>query len=440
MIHRLPFPQPAGGLIGMAYRHPTLTLTEATVNGYHEPRPDTLTEWHAIPWAGVEYCVAEADLLQEASKTFGLDRLAGVHQIDKKSHPLLPYQFPFPMHRFGHSFDVAALHALLMGKEEGRFSEREIRSGIVASLLHDLLTAAGGEKTKIQNLSLFDEDANFGGFLESKAWKNFAHRHGLDTRLVHDVILETSLPGKLKDIADKIAYTSRDSHALLSLLKRSGAADYGPYERIVGLIREHPDISTIWQDVEIIEGRMVFTDPDALARFLLLRALMSDLVYQNTATRRAAYIFDEVMVRFLFDSGRLSRDDLLAMTDADLDELVDQFIQFETMQSDPLWREFATRAEAEAFEQDLISRGIIFSVLEDVSHAPQPATGLLVLTDEGLQPLRDALPQQAREVEETCRHARWIKVGWLEQPLCQLKTGVHEQIQRSRRRRHKLAC
>lgn len=440
MIYRTPFPVNAGGIIGIQYRTPSSALSVATINGYHEPKPNTLQAWQKIPWSGVEYNLGLARLLMEAIRCFSVDRLARIHQLDKKSHPFLPYQFPFPMRRFGHSCDVAALHYLLMMKHETHFTEREIRSGVIASLLHDLLTAAGGEKTKIQNLQLFDEDANFAGFLAGPEWQCFAQAYELDTPFVHDVILEANLAGEFKDIADKIAYTVRDSHALLSLLKAAGVQELGEYNRVLDLLADHADIGEIWQDVAVVGGKVVFTDAYALARFLRLRALMFDLVYQNTHTRRAAYIFSEVITRHLFDTGVLTRDAMLAKDDSDLDRLLDDYIQFDPVQDDPLWRDFdSRRSEAESFERQLIADGIVFSVVEDLSHAPKPGTQFPVMTPGGPRPLRDILTQEASEIEEICRHARWIKVGWLPHPRCEMRPGLHRDLQHTRQRRYSRA-
>lgn len=439
MTYHQPFSVQAGGFIGIAYRRPVPLLKPSSLNGYREPRPDTLSEWQQIPWSGIEYNIGEARLLLETLANFRMSRLASVHQTDKKSRPFSKRQHPFPTHRFGHSIDVAACQTLLMSKHLSIFTAQELRSGVIAALLHDVLTAAGGDKTKIQNQRLFDEDAGFGVLLNKPEWRHAAQHFDLDSSFVHQVILETNIAGALKDAADKICYTARDSHALLCALKAASLAEYGPYQRIIDLIGAYPDICGLWQDIRVEGGQMTFSCPYRLARFLRLRALMFELVYHSTRTRRAAYVFDEVITRYFFDDGHLTHQDLLSMTDDDLDIMVDNHIQFEPEQPDPRWRQFKTRGEAKRFEQQLILRGVSFSVVEDLSHAPKPATHFLAHTASGPKPLRQVLSHEAAKIEEICRRSRVIRVGWLENPRCVLKPGLREQLQRYRLKRHKIA-
>ncbi len=383
------------------------------------PPPD----WTHLSRAGFSYRPVPGGIVQAAAEAFNLDRLDGVHQFDFKINPETKHRWP--QTRFGHSFDVAAMANLLAHHNADALPANERKALVVAALLHDVLMPPGGETIKHIDMARFDEDANFPALIESDAFWEFACLKDVDAPAVARIMREEGAAGTLKDLADKIGYVCRDVDQLLT--------GYGQIsEQIRRRMEQNPCLAQFWRSIRIKDGQVVIDNVDSLCDFLELRALLFAYIYQNPDTRSDGYVYSEVILRWLYETRQLSAEEILTMTDEDLDRIVDRYVDW--TDGEHVDRTlFDTIEDARAVQAGLSKQGVIFTTVVDYSKGCKPATHFLVPTPNGPKPLFEAYPERASEIERLAESACGIYLFSIREPKADLRTGLLAELTRHRK-------
>lgn len=349
----------------------------------------------SLPYTNFGYVTFEHGFITNAISIFNVWRLHDIRQLAFLGYPLalnaddhneIAISERFPHNRFSHVLDVCAV-ATLIGQRV-QLSKKELRTLRLAALTHDVLTPAGGDLMKTISETAFDEDARYAELLETDERKEFLVKHDIDgLRLAATVRGEDPL-SLLLDMADKIAYVARDAEIFLRYCPPP-ATGFDEYERIRRLLDEHPDICAWWETIELKRGKIVVEEPERLFRFLVLRVLLFREMYYGSSMRYAPMIVVRTIAAYLIGSGRLGHDDFLAMTDKQLEDLVEKETCLPTLswacklKPTPSCESFATKEEALRRERELVTNGIPFVLVEDLLSRIQPSTGFPVRGPNG---------------------------------------------------------
>jgi hypothetical protein len=289
-----------------------------------------------IPYSGFGYIIRDEGLAIDACRAFNLFRLGEVRQLAFLHDPVLreversAVAMQFQHTRYCHVLDTYA-NARLIGANCG-LSERDLNALVTAAVTHDALTPAGGDTTKLVDPKAFDEDVNYPDLLAGPEWEEFEAKWGIDRVLLTETILGKGILGKLLDLADKVSYAARDVDAyLMRQLNRKGKIEgkdlLSPsYGTIAGLIEENPLICRFWDSVMLWNGKVVIADSDRLFAFLKLRALLFRDLYYNPYSRYFEYLIGRGVVKHLYDSGEINKEDLLTYGDGWLEGKIDRFL------------------------------------------------------------------------------------------------------------------
>lgn len=367
-----------------------------------------------LPYSGMGYAVMEGGLVDTTLRAFDLYRLANIKQLGYLQDPIvsgLPVagvSIDFNHSRFGHSLDVAAVLNLML--RNNGFAGPDLYTGQVAGLSHDALTPAGGDTCKFIDPAAFDEDAHYPELLQRHDWSQLRQSYGIDEAALIATVQGHGVLGKLLDLADKIAYVSRDVRAYLRKYEPHGPVAYpGEYLQIRDLIDKRPLINGIWDAIRTEGSNVVVRSPKRLADFLKLRVLLFRFLYYHEGARYREFLMSSVLMRYLYETGAVTRDDLIRMTDADLEHLIDRATgRYMTLhaldvQNDPRVEVFNTKEQAYAREDELMRDGIVVSCVENLDGAIKPETHYLVETNRGIRPFKEANPRLAEEIEALAR-------------------------------------
>lgn len=373
-----------------------------------------------VPYAGFGFIVLEEGFIEEAIRAFGIFRLYGVKQLGFLTDPVVtegPLQglsMTFSHTRYNHVLAVAAT-ANLIGLKLG-LSESQLKIVKLAGLVHDTLTPAGGDTTKLADPEAFDEDANFPELFSRDKVGKFLEKQNINPSELFEVIQGKGLLGSVLDLADKIGYLAFDVQRYLMKNEIGWMKSY-PRSGLRGVAKA-ARVSKfplgVWDSVVIDEGRLVFANVLKLAHFLNLRALIIRELYYHPGARFLEFITADVAVKYLYAKGRLTREMLLEMTDDGLERLIYEFLGgfgrgMLFSHEDPRVIEFSDLEAAEATAKRLESHGRICHI-EEINHPTKPGTHFLVRKGEKVVAFREAEPEIARMIEKTVKPKKPVRL------------------------------
>lgn len=418
-------------------------VREILAQGNHiEP----LTTIVQLPFTGIDYLLLENGLIEKTLRTFGLFRLQRIRQLGFLTDPVVTEHgapglaLQFDHTRYGHILDTMVIMALIA--RNNRLSPELQNTACVAALCHDALTPAGGDSTKLIDPAAFDEDAHFGELLAHTDWATLQNEYIVDQTALVNAVQGQGILGTLLDLADKIAYVARDLGYYLARFRLGGPTGYpDSYFRVARLVEQDQYICGIWDAVRVVGNRVVITDTERLAQFLRLRALMFRVLYYHQGARFLEFMFAKVIVQYLYETGKLTRTALLEMDDYELEKVIDEFVnrRYAIMNistvGDPHVEVFRSAEAAYARETELISRGIVLTLGEDLSRVPTAGTHFLVRTRHGrILPLAKADPQAAAEIEAIARVEEPFRLYYLPNVQDFLTPRTLEALRAHRRR------
>jgi hypothetical protein len=349
----------------------------------------------------------------------------------------------YPHNRMVHSLDVYVIAALLA--EACGLNERDTLHLEVAALVHDILTPAGGDTTKRINVTMFDEDLNFRSLYRQDGWKRLRRLYDLSEDLLEEIILDRGVLGRLKDIADKIAYVARDTSNFLSRKPRHLVDGYSiDPDTVLGIVTRNPFVCGLWDSARIVDGSVVMSNIDGLSDFLTLRALMFRALYYNPYSRFLEDALAKMAIEYLLKEEIFTKADLLAMTDLDLMRALESKVigvpNFFTMLGntcDPKIQVFAT--EREALEEEChIDRDRISCVVKARSLTTNGIKSFPVVEDGVVKTFAEVRPEVVRQIEKIMEDQTPIRLYSFSTKHLELPAQFIRKQKTERRRRLKV--
>ena len=169
-------------------------------------------------------------------------------------------------------------------------------------------------------------------------------------------------------------------------------------------------ITGIWDAVRIIDGKMVIVSAKRLYNFLKLRTLLFREFYYHPGSRFKEFMISYVIIKYFYNMGEITRDELLEMTDTDLERFIDHKLKSKyvlhtlDMSPDVRVEAFATTEKARAREQELIKNGFPITLLENLRNKIKPETHYLVpAPDKTFKPFSEAYPELHAHIDHPIR-------------------------------------
>lgn len=354
-------------------------------------------------FARVPYIVLNDGLVADTCKAFGLFRLSYIGQLGYL-HDAIVDEFgqrstlgwTYQHTRYHHVLNVMALMTLMMCNNG--ITGSDYNTGRVAALTHDVLTPAGGDTTKLLDYDAFDEDKHYPEVFERYDLNDLITKYQIDRELLIQTIQGKGRIGILLNYADKLAYIATD---LSHYLKQPRTAKLEP-DPIVVLGERHPHLCTIWDDVHVQGDEVYFTNIQRLSEFLYTRAMMFQQFYWHPNTRFLEFTVGTVLLKYLYQTGKITREMLLKMGDDELNFFMGEQLELpryawtSSVFGEPQVELFENEEAALQRESELIRQGIFFVAIENLPRRFKAGTHMLVQYQDEIVPLSVADPGLAR--------------------------------------------
>lgn len=373
----------------------------------------------ALPYTGITYAILDDGFCSRVCRYFDLFRLQNITQLGylKPPYPSILGAFASGYSRYTHSFDVMAV-ATLIGTNL-HLSPPLMYTLRLAALTHDVCTPAGGDSVKLVAPQELDEDGHYPTFLSQQPWwEEFRREHGIDTAVLLATIRNEGLLGEVLDIADKIAYISRDmATSDCHLLEE-------PLAALKKLQQEFAPIGGLWDMVQRNGDGIYFADTRRLVAFLKARVIMFRHLYYHPVARSGEYLLSRLIAPFMIARGHTSIEKLRTGTDHEL------LMAFASISSSHVFHNlewylgetethcFRTMEEAEAFAETTRTAGGIV-LTDDDRRAIKTADHFRVLTRGNIMPFTEAAPEAAAELARLAHIPYGIRVYCVKKAILQ---------------------
>lgn len=370
-----------------------------------------------LPYLGFGCVVLEDGLTDRVIQAFKLDRLRNIRQLAFLHYPIRRADgmavlgMTFPHHRFSHVLIAATIATLVA--HNLKLTPKETKTLQIAALTHDAMTPAGGDTTKLADPArvAFDEDAAYHElFTRFPAAQRLIEDEGVEQRDLISAIRGHGTLRTLLDLVDKMSYVSMDATEFFGPVNPTFAMpnqDEGMvlppgFDRGRELLAQFPDLCALWHTIRLEDGQVVMQDADRVARFFLLRAILFRDLYYNPHSRWLEHTIASVVLRYLYESGKVTRDQFLSMTDAELEKRIDRvmgrpdlhgLVHNEFAQS----ASFATKEAALAYEAELMRQGNL-TLLEEWYGVSGKVPNLLVRQGNTVGLFKDLCKEEADEI------------------------------------------
>lgn len=404
VLHRNSEPEWMLGLNALAKRHIRREW------GARSEWDDPLGIFQGLYASRIGFTLLEGGIFEEAMRSFEINVLSDRRQLGLLTDPVVTKDRMqgmcsiFNHTRLPHVMVVGVVAALVGLRLDLSKSQLDLLR--VAGVTHDTLTPAGGDSIKLIDPKGFDEDLHYPELLKRKGVKDFLERRKINTDALVRVVQGQGLLGSILDLADKISYLSSDLKAYLGK-DLDWWKIYPPegYAEVHGAIEKNPFVLDIWDATEVRDGQLVFLDSERLSDFLRIRALMFRELYYHPGARFIEHVAGKVIVKYLYDYGKLTRKQLLQMSDHELERGLgrilgsgDYGISFGDI--DPRVEEFKTFAEARKREAELRASGVNITHIETINHVTRPGTHFMVRQNGRIVSFAEAYPGLARKIKE----------------------------------------
>lgn len=321
-------------------------------------------------------------------KAFQLDRLGRIHQLQSLTYlgiDQMIQRLPDGDHVFPHSRLMP--HAILSGvlraliaKYIQKADSEETRIAILEDLIHDVATCAGGdawhnidlpnEERDLLRRTLFNEDSHILKVFDwrRREWRKLKEKYGLPDNtpeLVHRTIgPEHGVNGAIHTFTDTLSYLASDVDALISLYGKAGLQLPPRLQPIRELAR--PEIFNLWQNLKIVDQKVIVESPEILHRFLELRLTMYKEIYNHPDHKLIELMMAGVVYPQLWKQIRKQPEVLLHLHDGNLKRMVETEMRMKkiTRRLDafgaiPLRFALGDRSNALKMERQLAERGYL---------------------------------------------------------------------------------
>lgn len=388
-----------------------------------------------LPYSDLRTWIYTEDFLYKASQAFPTSRLAGIKQLS-----LLSWTGPDPEKviftdfnhtRFEHTLVVAKLTEEIL-KQNGTANEDKEKA-VVASILHDIATPAGGDPVKSVDPENLDEEEYWFDVLSDKGWK-FLEERRIGRGEIHQIIKNKGYLGEVLDIADRIQYVFKDLSQVIG--DPSGRLDGGfwgvstyeaedsIYRELSEIIRRNPKLGDIYKNVKISTNKeLYFEDSEKLGEFLKIRALLHKYLYSNPVCQEKDIRLANFVSQFYSSSeeneAKLTPSKLRRMSDGELFDWIAKASKTEGIDSSFIFRLFfGARADSryEKFEslEDAKLRAKEIKDNPDLQFLGlrywkgfNPGTDYKVLNEKGeIVQFKDVCPQTAAGIQEAANSTK----------------------------------
>lgn len=405
-------------------------------------RPERRT-YFRIPNLALDFPLSELDgvnienpLAKSLLRTATVKRLKGVSQlglvITQKRHGRAHFHT-----RYQHIGTVTEIGERIL--RQNGFDEQEINLGVAAFILHDVGITAFGDSTKPLDPKNLEEEAHWRE-ASNRRITTLLRRNNISPQQVDAIIHNGGVLGKVLDIADRIAYVSRDlsawiddlprieeawgSQPTLEEIKKMPTKDQGNILVYDIFIRRMGDM---YKDVILDKdsGELYFEDAAQLGFFLMYRAALFRGLYMHPLNigretafadiLRPFYTIDEERARQ--DDSSLSPSKLRHMTDYDLQAHIQKYgskdqwavyAYLRFMHWSPTFEKFETVEQARRRGHEIITRGARIIGVREIEGF-SPSTDFKVKDKNGnIVAFRDAVPTAVTRIDEEIGKVRGV--------------------------------
>src|SRR6185369_16395731 len=258
-------------------------------------------------------------IYEELVRDFSLEKQQKKRQLTWIEALIRPPTFENPLDtRWDHTLQVTALTEAILRQnkgEKGAEWDKKIKTGVVAAWVHDIATPAFGDVSMKVEPDKLDEEANWEKVIGEEGYA-FFDRHGLDPAEITTTIVNGGILGEVLDIADRIAYTTSDIYRFQHGVGQDVRVGRGA--ALLDYAAEHPDVGDIYKDVRVQGDQVYFENPERLAAFLKMRALLRRDFVEHPETQGRDIAIGNLIRRYLEQPGGLTLDRLREMGDIDL--------------------------------------------------------------------------------------------------------------------------
>ena len=372
-----------------------------------------------LPYSGLRAFVKEGSIYSQTARHFNVWRTSELKQLGYLSalgsNLDDKYFTTFKHDRFDHMLVTAAINeAVLRG---ANLPEQQIRTGIVAGMIHDTAMPAGGDAMKLLEPDALSEEDHWKDVATEKDWQ-FLKDNNLCPEEIDRAIHNEGIVGDVLDKADRLSYTMKDLFNLGAsarqphrLITREWQM-YHPYDPYYtdfdDIINEDPNVGDIYKEIGIDcpTGEVYFSDQDRLGRFLKLRAMMTQRVYSHPVNQGRDQMLVAI-VRPLYGK-QIDAQMLRTMTDKDLDLVVGKYYRDKDAGVDitdwrfgqwkASFRRFETKDEACQFESELRQGDQQLVIGQKRVKSFQTGEAYLVQTEHGRLPFGEVDQKTAADL------------------------------------------
>ncbi len=417
---------------------------------WHDCEEDIMLAPFRLPYSSVNYCMRDNGVIHALERACDLWRITDVRQLGNLSDPTIPQdshvyrcELRHRHTRYVHVMDVQAV-LFLIGRNNN-LSAQDILHLRTAGVLHDALTPAHGDTTKLIDPEAFDEDANVRKLFTSSPWKEVRKFYNLDEDLIADTIQGRGLFGELLDITDKLCYVARDACAYMERCKSLSDYDLPDgAEAIRSILEGYPNLCDLWEVVVVQGDRPVFTDGLWLGVFLRLRALLFKYFYFSPNARYVEYVLAKVMINYLYVTKELTSKKLLEMRDEEVDRMIGELVGTPWVMHQPesvgriASEEFDDLQEARRREQELIASGNPLTLIEHLAGKCKPSTQFLVRsrTSSAVEPFSTLYSAASEIIRQTATLKHPVQLYYIPDP--QMKPETLQKLLDFRKKEYQL--
>lgn len=394
------------------------------------PEIDEVGETYCrLPFSDFQRWTKEGDIYERAFTNLPLGRLDGIRSLSfLSSHNKLEEIIDhYKQSRFEHVFLVSLLLGDILRRNG--FSKEKVVLAELAGLLHDIGTPAFGDAAKKIDPKALNEEKFWWDCLDKTA-KSFLRKHGGFKKDLDGIIKNRGLNGQALDIVDRIVYTMID---LRSISEKLGGPLLSPdLIFIKNFVGSNQKIGNIYKEVGIDQKRneVFFKNPQSLAKFLLIRAVLHKDLYMNPISLGRDLFIAKLISPLYSRSGnslltpaklRLLQDHKLFILlfnnlherfgDAISDQTPSYMLDYHLINWRPKYERCDSLKHANAKAIKLSRKKGIFVVGVDECRGFNPATSYKIATSKGkILPFRDFMSEKAREIEQIAESTKGIFV------------------------------
>ena len=388
---------------------------------------------------GIGYIILEDGFIDQTITALRVFRLSTIKQLAYLTDPVIHYlnggtarAVTFDHTRFLHSLDVLAI-ATCIGWNIG-LRDAKLRCLQFAALTHDILTPAGGDATKRISPVELDEDANFRKVFDLNGFAKIEMKYQLDRDLIFATIQNDGLLGQILDIADKLAYVSRDLPCYLihnepkNLERELLPNEYG---KLTQITKHTPMLCSVWDSFRRVGNNIVSNSPKRLADFLFVRILLFRQFYANPAGRFHEATSIRLALEHLLKQGAISVHQLLEMGDRSLEHLLGKVLgcfEWDVLSAktvgEPGFRTFTTEQMARDFVVQLHNKNQYPLLIEHLQPYMKRSSNKFYVKAKGVshQLLSDAYP----DLDNELKRAELLPEPWAVYWLKSFQPGISE--------------